>query len=113
MWERSLRHAHGLNVHKLTNSAGTQFAAIPRALHAAEWKSRIGRYHTIDEDHAGFDLVDEAGLLGGVGGPDTGAQAEFGIVGDADGVVDSFGSKQDGHGSEEFFAVSGGVAGDI
>src|ERR1039458_4676301 len=110
---RSLRHAHGLNVDKLTKSAGTKFATVSRSLHAAERQSRIGRYHRVDEDHAGFDLVDEAGLLGVVGGPDTGAETEFGIVGDADGVVDVVGAKQDGHGSEEFFDVGGGIAGDI
>src|SRR5664279_1427080 len=95
-----LSHHHRLYIDEFANSPGAQLATVPRSFYAAEGQARIGRDHTIDEDHAGVDLIDESLLLGGVARPGAGAESEARIVGQADGLVDSLGAQQHRHRTE-------------
>ena len=74
---------------------------------AAEGHARVRSHHLVDEDHAGFEFVDEALALGGIVGPRAGAEAEAAVVGDGDGFVEIFYAENAGDRAEELFAIGG------
>ena len=77
--------------------------------HAAERETGVGGDHGIDEDHAGFEFVDEALALGRIVGPGAGAEAEAAVIGDAQGLINIFHAENAGDGAEEFLAIGGGI----
>lgn len=95
------------DIHEFTDAVGCEFTAVAGVFDPAKGNARIGSDHFVDEDHTGFEFVDEAFALCRVGGPGAGSQAEAAIVGQADGFVDIFDAEQRGNGAEELFAISG------
>lgn len=94
-------------VGEFADAVGAEFAAVAGGFHAAERETGVGGDHGIDEDQAGFEVVDEALALGGIVGPGAGAQAEAAVVGDAQGVINVFHAENAGDGAEEFLAIGG------
>src|SRR5690242_19746935 len=60
---RLLCHADRFYVYKLADSVSAQLAPVAGPLHAAKRHTRVRGHHPVDEDHAGFDLLDELLLL--------------------------------------------------
>jgi hypothetical protein len=63
---------------------GPSSRPYPDCFTPAERHPWIRRHHGVDEDHAGLELRHESRTLGLVPGPHARAEAEGGIVGDAD-----------------------------
>lgn len=80
---------------------------------SAEGEAGVAGDHGVEEDGSALELGDEALLLGGVAGPGAGGEAEGGVVGDLDGLVEVAGAEEHGDGAEELFAVDGAGAGDV
>ena len=80
-------------------------------LGAAEGDARVGGDHGVDEDLAGVDAVDEAVHFGAVVRPDGGAEAEGGVVGGGDRVVDVATRKSDATGPNVSSRAAGAVGG--
>src|ERR1700691_2225467 len=104
---RLLGDPHSFDIHEFSDAVGGEFAAVAGTFYTAERDACVGGGHFVDEDHAGFEFVDEALAFGGVGGPGAGAEAEAAVVGEADGFVNIFDAEQGGDGTEEFFAIGG------
>ncbi len=81
--------------------------------YATERDAGIGGDHFVDEDHAGFEFVDETFALAVIVSPGAGAEAEAAVVGEADGFVDIFDAEERGDGAEELFAIGGRFFGDV
>src|SRR5581483_7137051 len=97
---------NGFDVGELANAERAQFAAEAGLFDAAERQARIGGHHGVDERLAGLDLVDEAVLLGGVGGPDARAEAVGRVVGDRDRLVERADAEQERHRPEDLLAAN-------
>ena len=97
----------GFDVHEFADAVGGEFASVARTFDPAERDAGIGGDHFVDEDHAGFEFIDEALALAVISRPGAGAQAEATVIGETDGFVDIFDAEQRGDGAEEFFAVGG------
>ena len=82
-------------------------------LDAAEGGSGGGGQHLVERDHAGFEVGDEAGLLGRVARPHRRAEAERDVVGEGDGIVEVGGAEQHGDGAEQFLTGEVAVAGQV
>ena len=85
---RFLRDRHRLDIHELPDPIRRKLASVAGVLYAAKRNARIGSHHLVDEDHSGFEFVDEALAFAVVFGPGAGAQAEAAIVRQANGLVD-------------------------
>src|SRR4051794_21651987 len=98
-----------LGVDERLRAEARELAAVAGVLGATERDlgRRLG--HLVDVDHAALDLVGEALLLRVVLGPGAAAEAERGVVGDADGVVDVGGAEHQRHGPEQLLVVGAGV----
>ena len=103
----SLRHPHRFGVQELSNADQPELSAVPGMFNAAERDARVRGYHLVDEDHSGFEFVDEALLFFFVVGPGAGAQAEADIIGQANGLILILYPEDGGHRAEEFFTVGG------
>src|ERR1043165_3723213 len=100
----ALPNHYGFNVEEFTQAMNSELAAVAGSLYSAEGEARIGSDHRIDEDHAGFDFVDESLLLSGVAGPGAGSEAEGGVIRELDGGGEIVDAKERCDGAEEFFA---------
>ena len=80
-------HPHRLDVRELLDPVLGQLAPVARALHAAERQARVRGDHPVDEHEARLDLLGELLASLDVGGPDGRAEAEVGVVGDAQRLV--------------------------
>jgi len=74
-------------VREFANACGTQFAAETGTFYAAEWQTRIGGDHRVDENHSAVQLRCEKFLLLAIFGPCARTQAECGVVCELDGRV--------------------------
>src|SRR4051812_25116227 len=101
------RHRHRLDVYELTNSFRAELASEPGTLGAAERQSRIGCDHAVNEDHAGFELLREELLLGGVGRPGGCAEPKRGVVRKPDCFSRICHPEATGHRAEDFLAIRG------
>ena len=72
-------------VREFADACGTQFAAETGTFHTAEWQTRIGRDHRVDENHSAVQVRYETFLLLGIFGPRARIQAEWGVVRELDG----------------------------
>ena len=59
----------------------------------------------VEEDGAALERGGEAALLVAAGGPDGGGEAEWGVVGDGDGIVDVSDAEEHCDGAEDLFAI--------
>src|SRR5271154_1011299 len=98
---------HRFDIHEFADAVGGEFAAVAGTFYATEGDAGVGGDHFVDEDHAGFEFVDEAFTFAVVGGPGAGAEAEAAVVGECDRFVDIFDTEQRGDGAEKLFAVGG------
>src|SRR6516164_3571651 len=95
---------HRLDVHEFADTVPGKLAAEAGALHPAEWHSRIGGYHRVDERLPGLGLIDELLLFLGVARPDAAAQAKLAIVGQGYRLVEIVDSEDQRHRAEHFLA---------
>src|SRR4030081_611414 len=85
---------NSLDIHELPDPEDSQFPSMPRLLDAAKRNARIRRHHLVDEDHPGFQFIDEALTLPLIVGPRARPQAKTAVIGDADRLVDILDTKQ-------------------
>src|SRR5262247_840644 len=79
---------HGLDVDEFADAFARKLAPVARSFHSAEWQSRVGRDHGVDEDQASFDLVYQTVALLSVISPCARGQAEGRGVGQPDRFVE-------------------------
>src|SRR5215475_15171554 len=78
-------HPHALHLRVLAHRLEAHLAAVAGTADAAERRAGVDALVAVDPDHAGLDgLGDAVGALD-VAGPQAGAEAVAGVVGDADG----------------------------
>ena len=94
-----------LRVRELANSRGAEFSAKAGTFYAAEWQTRIGSDHGVDENHSAVQLRCEKFLLLAIFGPRARTQAESGIVRELDGRVGIAHAENSCNRAEDFFAV--------
>src|SRR6202035_5796745 len=80
----ALLDPHCLDVDELPDADLGELAAVARALDAAEGQAGVGLDGAVDEDRAGLDLRGQVGAARRIGGPEAGAEAEAGAVGEGD-----------------------------
>src|SRR5579884_712755 len=97
----------GLDVGELADAEAAELAAVAAAFDAAEGEAGVGGDHAVDEDVAGFDATGELGAALDVGGPQRGAQAVGGVVGQLDGVVGVARANHRRHWAEDLLAEGG------
>src|ERR1043166_9065940 len=90
----------GLDVDEFAYAVDAQLASVARMFHATKRQARVGGDHPVHKNLSCLDFVDETVALVFIAGPDAGAQAEWRIVGPADGGVDIGHAKQRGHRTE-------------
>ncbi len=98
---------YGFGVEELAHAGGGELASVAGAFDAAEGQAWIAGDHGVEKDAAALKLGDETLLLGGVSGPSGGGEAEGGVIGDLDGLVDVLNAEEHGDGAEELFAIDG------
>src|SRR5262245_39963155 len=79
-------NVHGLHVDEFFDAVAAELASVAGVLDAAERQPRIGSDERVHEGRARVEGAGDALAAGGVAGEDGGAEAEAGVVGDADGV---------------------------
>ena len=87
---------------ELVDAVLGEFAAVARVLHAAEGDSWVGLRRLVDVAHPGLHLAGDALAALEVVGPDRGAEAELGVVGDFDGLLLVLDLEDRGDGAEQF-----------
>src|SRR5438128_1028142 len=92
-----------LRIRELANSLFGQLAAIAGGLDAPEGKPRVALHHAVDEYLPGVELVHQAIDLLRILGEGGGAQAELGVVGERDGVVEPLRAHDGGDRAEDLF----------
>ena len=81
------RNPDRFRVCEFADACGAQFATKTGAFYAAEWQTRIGGDHRVDENHSAIQLRCEKLLLLAIFGPRARTQAECGVVRKLDGRV--------------------------
>src|SRR6266513_1614705 len=92
---------------EFTNACGAQFATKTGAFYAAEWQTRIGGNHRVDENHSAVQLRRKKFLLLAIFGPCARTQAECGVVRELEGRVGIADAENSCNRAEDFFAVRG------
>src|SRR5262245_49853391 len=85
---KRLRDPDRFRVDELTDALNRKLPAEAGAFDSSEGEARVALDHSVDEDAARLDLVDQPALLRRVGGPNGGTQAEWGCVGESDRFVE-------------------------
>src|SRR5262249_54311049 len=99
------RNPDRFRVREFANAGGAQFATEAGAFYAAEWQTRIGGDHRIDENHAAVQLRCEKFLLSAIIGPRARAQPERRVIGELDSRVGIARAENSCNWAEDFFAV--------
>lgn len=94
-------HPDRLDVHELPDPLCGRFPAVPGNLHTTEWQPRIRCHHSVDEDSARVDAINQAPLLGFVVGPGSAGEPEGRVTGDVDGLVHIGHAERGCHGPEQ------------
>ena len=92
-------------VREFANARGAEFASETGTFHTAEWQTRIGGDHRVDENHSAVQLRYEKFLLLAIFGPCARTQAESGVVRELDGRVGIAHAENSCDWAEDFFAV--------
>src|SRR6266576_5572998 len=90
---------------EFANACGAQLATKTGAFYAAEWQTRIGGDHRVDENHSAVQLRYENFLLLAIFGPCARTQAEGGVVRYLEGRVGIAHAEKSCNRAEDFFAV--------
>src|SRR6266496_238788 len=99
------RNPDRFRVREFADACGTQLATKTGAFYAAEWQTRIGGDHRVDENHSAVQLRCEKFLLLAIFGPCARTQAECGVVCELEGRVGIAHAENSGNRAEDFFAV--------
>src|SRR5919198_325888 len=102
-----LRNPNCLRIGELANSGGAEFASKTGTFHTAEWQTRIGGDHRVDENHSSFQIRREELLFLGIIRPRAGGKTKRTVVCHFDRLI-CVGYPENGcDRSKNFFAISG------
>ena len=83
----SVVYPNRLDVDELADAIFAEFASVSGVLDAPERQARIGHHHAVHEYLPCLDLVDQSRALRSIVGPHARAEAERGVVREADGLA--------------------------
>src|SRR5271166_925517 len=108
-WQLVLLDPHRLRIHKLSDADRAQFTAVAGCLYSSKRHARVRGDHFVDENHARLDFVDEAFALFLIVCPDTGAETEAHVVGNADRFIDVLHPENGSYRPKEFLTIGGRI----
>src|SRR3989338_2706037 len=108
-----LPNPHRLRVHEFMHPQSRQLAPVARGFYAAERQARVGFDYGVDEGAAGLDMRRQLFGARRILAPDRRAEAEAGLVGDAQRIRFARGADHARHRAEQFFVPGAGVGGDL
>src|SRR5438270_13980593 len=106
---KSSLNPHSLDIRELPNAVNTQFSAVPGGFDATKRNSRVRGDHLVDENHSGFEFINEPFALLVILCPCACTQAEAAVVRNPDRIIKIIHSKDRSHRSEELFLVGGRI----